>query len=111
MVAIPRAAWIAVLAIAGEVVVTNAAAHPGGVDANGCHRDRKRGDRHCHGDAPTQRTAPPIAGTAAPDQERGAAVHYPDCRAARAAGAAPVRRGDPGYAPHLDRDGDGVGCE
>ena len=26
-------------------------------------------------------------------------------------GAAPVRRGDPGYARHLDRDGDGVGCE
>ena len=30
---------------------------------------------------------------------------------ARAAGAAPVRRGDPGYGRHLDRDGDGVGCE
>ena len=31
--------------------------------------------------------------------------------AARRAGArraAPVRRGDPGYGPHLDRDGDGV---
>ncbi|KAB8185251.1 calcium-binding protein, partial [Lysobacter maris] len=28
-----------------------------------------------------------------------------------AAGAAPVRRGDPGYARHLDRDGDGIGCE
>ncbi|MGW1802893.1 excalibur calcium-binding domain-containing protein [Streptomyces sp. NPDC001984] len=26
-------------------------------------------------------------------------------------GAAPVYRGDPGYAAHLDRDGDGVGCE
>nr|WP_229731176.1 excalibur calcium-binding domain-containing protein [Microbacterium faecale] len=23
----------------------------------------------------------------------------------------PVHRGDPGYARHLDRDGDGVGCE
>ncbi|MFI7238944.1 excalibur calcium-binding domain-containing protein [Streptomyces cyaneofuscatus] len=22
-----------------------------------------------------------------------------------------MRRGDPGYASHLDRDGDGVGCE
>ncbi|WP_232807054.1 excalibur calcium-binding domain-containing protein [Geodermatophilus chilensis] len=29
----------------------------------------------------------------------------------RAAGAAPVRVGDPGYGRHLDRDGDGVGCE
>lgn len=39
------------------------------------------------------------------------AVYYRNCDAARAAGAAPVRRGDPGYASHLDRDGDGVGCE
>src|SRR5690606_2231060 len=38
-------------------------------------------------------------------------VYYRNCDAARAAGAAPVRYGDPGYAPHLDRDGDGVGCE
>ncbi len=26
-------------------------------------------------------------------------------------GAAPVRQGQPGYAAHLDRDGDGIGCE
>ncbi|MBW6439075.1 excalibur calcium-binding domain-containing protein [Actinoplanes hulinensis] len=31
--------------------------------------------------------------------------------AVRAAGADPIRRGDPGYGRHLDRDGDGVGCE
>lgn len=38
-------------------------------------------------------------------------VFYKNCTAVRDAGAAPVRRGDPGYASHLDRDGDGVGCE
>lgn len=38
-------------------------------------------------------------------------VYYVNCDAAKRAGAAPVRRGDPGYGPHLDRDGDGVGCE
>lgn len=38
-------------------------------------------------------------------------VWYKNCDAARAAGAAPVRFGDPGYGRHLDRDGDGVGCE
>ncbi|GAB3228277.1 hypothetical protein GCM10027447_20280 [Glycomyces halotolerans] len=38
-------------------------------------------------------------------------VYYENCDAARAAGAAPVYRGDPGYGKHLDRDGDGVGCE
>jgi hypothetical protein len=36
---------------------------------------------------------------------------FPGCNAARAAGAAPVYRGDPGYGPHLDGDGDGIGCE
>ncbi|MFD2578786.1 excalibur calcium-binding domain-containing protein [Novosphingobium colocasiae] len=36
---------------------------------------------------------------------------YRSCREARAAGAAPVYRGSPGYAPHLDRDNDGVACE
>lgn len=40
-----------------------------------------------------------------------ASVYYENCTAARAAGAAPVHRGDPGYGRHLDRDGDGVGCE
>lgn len=36
---------------------------------------------------------------------------YENCDAARAAGAAPVRRGDAGYGPHLDGDGDGISCE
>lgn len=38
-------------------------------------------------------------------------VSYANCAAVRAAGAAPIHRGDPGYGSHLDRDGDGVGCE
>lgn len=38
-------------------------------------------------------------------------TYYDNCTAARNAGAAPVRRGDPGYGRHLDRDGDGAGCE
>lgn len=38
-------------------------------------------------------------------------VYYKNCTAARAAGAAPLYAGQPGYASHLDRDGDGVACE
>lgn len=41
----------------------------------------------------------------------GGDVHYENCDAARAAGAAPVHAGDAGYGPHLDGDGDGTGCE
>ena len=36
---------------------------------------------------------------------------YDNCTDARAAGAAPLYRGDPGYRPKLDRDGDGIACE
>lgn len=47
----------------------------------------------------------------APTTEEPEEVYYENCAAVRAAGAAPIHRGDPGYAKHLDRDGDGVGCE
>lgn len=40
-----------------------------------------------------------------------ASAYYRSCAAARAAGAAPMRRGEPGYRPGLDRDNDGVACE
>ena len=38
-------------------------------------------------------------------------VYYRNCAEARASGAAPLYRGQPGYRPELDRDGDGVACE
>lgn len=38
-------------------------------------------------------------------------VYYANCSEARAAGVTPIRKGEPGYAAHLDRDGDGVACE
>ena len=93
-----------VLAVALVLWPTAASAHPGGLAADGCHNDRKNGGRHCHRATSLQ----------PPPQQRQAArqgVYYANCAAARAAGAAPVRRGDPGYASHLDRDGDEVGCE
>ena len=38
-------------------------------------------------------------------------VYYKNCTEAWAAGAAPIKVGEPGYGKHLDRDGDGIGCE
>uniref|UniRef100_UPI00262E0DCF GmrSD restriction endonuclease domain-containing protein n=1 Tax=uncultured Citricoccus sp. TaxID=614031 RepID=UPI00262E0DCF len=58
-----------------------------------------------------QTPAPRKTYTPAPPTKTAAPVYFKNCTAARAAGAAPVRIGDPGYARHLDRDGDGVGCE
>lgn len=49
---------------------------------------------------------PPTAGSPRPTS-----VYYRNCAEARAAGAAPIYRGQPGYRPGLDRDGDGVACE
>jgi hypothetical protein len=57
------------------------------------------------------RPAPAAAAPAAPAAPAPSSTYFKNCDAARAAGAAPVRTGDPGYAGHLDRDGDGIGCE
>lgn len=38
-------------------------------------------------------------------------VYYRRCADARAAGAAPVYEGQPGYRPELNGDGDGIACE
>ena len=85
-----------------------ALAHGGGLNAEGCHNNRKTGDYHCHrGPA----AAAPRANYLTSPSRARAGAEYANCSEARAAGAAPVRRGDPGYSPKLDRDGDGVGCE
>ncbi|WP_447932609.1 thermonuclease family protein [Sphingopyxis fribergensis] len=40
-----------------------------------------------------------------------AGVYFRNCKEAWAAGAAPLRRGQPGYRPEMDGDGDGIACE
>lgn len=57
--------------------------------------------------APQQAPAP----APAPVALAPANVYYPNCAAARAAGAAPVYSGTPGYGTHLDKDRDGIGCD
>ena len=60
--------------------------------------------------------APSSVSTPEPAQEPAPApqqqdVYYQNCTAARAAGAAPIYQGQPGYRSQLDRDHDGVACE
>jgi Excalibur calcium-binding domain len=57
----------------------------------------------------THAAPPPVA--PAPPAPPSNDVYYANCTAARAAGAAPILRGEPGYRPALDRDDDGVACE
>lgn len=98
------------LALAGMLVVVGSApvavlAHPGGLNGEGCHNNRKTGGYHCHrGPSSTPSRALRAANS-------NSSREFANCSQARAAGAAPVRAGDPGYGRHLDRDGDGVGCE
>lgn len=56
--------------------------------------------------APVQRSA-----SMAGEPDSGRFAYYPNCASARAAGAAPLYHGEPGYRPPLDRDGDGIACE
>jgi endonuclease YncB( thermonuclease family) len=58
--------------------------------------------------APVPSTPAPTTLTTTPAP---AAVYYQNCTAVRAAGAAPIHAGDPGWQTKFDRDGDGVGCE
>lgn len=60
----------------------------------------------------TTTTAKPTTTTASPTTVTTASsAYYANCDAARAAGAAPLHVGDPGYRTGLDRDHDGVACE
>jgi hypothetical protein len=58
---------------------------------------------------PTATTPPPAPAPTEPADP--STVYYANCAAVRAAGKAPLHRGDPGYRPALDRDSDGIACE
>lgn len=66
--------------------------------------------------------APPVEADASPNAQSDAdtppnsqniedTVYYRDCAAARAAGAAPIYAGEPGYREGMDGDDDGIACE
>lgn len=53
-----------------------------------------------------------LAGIApGPTSSAAAPAFYANCSEARAAGAAPIYAGQPGYRGGLDRDDDGIACE
>lgn len=71
--------------------------------------------------APVQPVAPPVTKAAPPPPVRTTEeppapdpapdVYYKNCKEAKAAGAAPLYVGEPGYRAALDADHDGVACE
>lgn len=104
-----RGTALKLLALAACSAPTQSPAHSGGLNKQGCHTNHSTGDYHCHrGDATSAAVVPARIAPATPKTGRRV---FANCTEARAAGAAPVRRGDPGYGQHLDRDGDGIGSE
>ncbi|WP_249222961.1 excalibur calcium-binding domain-containing protein [Noviherbaspirillum sp. L7-7A] len=107
------------MALVAFTFISDVWAHSGGLDKDGCHTKRSTGDYHCHGgrNGSMLSRSPYAAANEQTSSGNGLAAFsssrsvFANCAEARAAGAAPVRRGDPGYGPHLDRDNDGVGCE
>ncbi|ATQ32109.1 calcium-binding protein [Rhodococcus ruber Chol-4] len=64
--------------------------------------------------APAPQAAPPAPAPAPAPQAAPApapSAGYKNCTEAWNAGVAPLYRDEPGYAPKLDRDDDGVACE
>ena len=108
----------AIIALGIVALATPAFAHPGGLNAEGCHNDRRNGGYHCHrgpsrgsggNSGSSSRSTPAFVGAGA---GTGTSTrYYANCSQAHAAGVTPIRRGQPGYGRHLDRDGDGIACE
>ena len=92
-------------ALALLLPVNPSAAHPGGLDAGGCHAGSK--PYHCHrsGAAPTERRA-----TSAPLLRVSAGMDCADFAGHDAAQAFFVQAGS-GDPHRLDRDNDGLACE
>ena len=91
-----------VLAAIASMWAIDTTGHPGGLNAEGCHNNRRTGDYHCHRSASTPAPQRAIGGSG---------VSFSSCAAARAAGYRRIRRGEAGYSSRLDRDGDGIACE
>ena len=71
-----------------------------------------RVDQHLTDPGPDQHAGSQSSSAHNPGRGSGGRVYYANCDAVRAAGKAPLHRGDPGYeTPRLDRDGDGTACE
>jgi hypothetical protein len=80
--------WRLALTTVAALVSGAASTHPGGLNAEGCHNDRKSGGYHCHR-SPRGGRVPSPSPMRSLVETSGQA--FSNCAAARAVGAAPVR--------------------
>lgn len=88
------------------IILAGLAALSAAIGLSGKHDDE--GEKAA---AQTLMSSEPDYGETPVSKRAAASVYYRYCDDARAAGAAPINRGEPGYRDELDRDGDGVACE
>jgi hypothetical protein len=93
-----------------------ASAHGGGLNAEGCHNDRKNGGYQCHRDRACRRSPISIVmhrWTIRPTTSvhEKAAVHSAIAPQRAQPAPHPCAAAIRVHGSHLDRDGDGVGCE
>ncbi|HEV7713363.1 MAG TPA: excalibur calcium-binding domain-containing protein [Asanoa sp.] len=113
-------AVIAVLCCGGGVAIFNGVDSSGpdtspGVEAPAANSDDEPADESVdrsvdEPEAPAADEPEPVV-EEEPADEPAEDAYYRNCTEARAAGAAPLHRGDPGYRAGLDRDDDGTACE
>jgi hypothetical protein len=101
-------------AAAEPVAIAVAAAVPAPIEAGrpAAAAAERRADRH--GASRPRRIAVPArrpAVRAVRLARQAASVHYSGCNEVRAAGLAPLYRGQPGYRVDMDGDLDGIACE
>ena len=68
-------------------------------------------DRDDDGIACERKPEQPEQSSSQEQSDGSSGTFYKNCAEARAAGAAPIYRGEPGYREKLDRDNDGIACE
>jgi Protein of unknown function (DUF1524)/Excalibur calcium-binding domain len=96
--------WVTVAeGVALARVLASCPAQPMPVEPGATGPIAARGGAPVSDPPPKSHPPPAVPGTAG--------TYYPNCAAVRAAGEAPLHRGDPGYRAGLDRDGDGLACE
>lgn len=85
-------------------------AHSGRTDSNGCHTNRKTGEYHCHNKKSSSTSTKKTSSNSSKKTSSGN-IYFGNCTEARNKGYTNIRKGQPGYAGHLDRDKDGIACE
>lgn len=95
---------------ASIVVSVVSYAHSGRTNSNGCHTNRKTGEYHCHGKK-SGSSSKKTSNISSAKKSSSGSLYFNNCTEARRRGYTNIRKGQSGYASHLDRDKDGIACE